>query len=86
MPRYKVVVQITLRKGILDSAGKAVLKALKSLGFDGVNDVRIGKELEIFIDANDFRHARKQVEEILKKGVVNPVMEDYTIISARKQR
>jgi len=66
--RFRIVTQ--LKSGILDNAGKATTKALASLGFDGVNNVRIGKTLEFSTD-ND--------PELVAKQFVNPVMEDYTI-------
>jgi len=66
--RYRIT--ITLKKGILDNAGTATTKALASLGFDGVNNVRIGKTME-FSTAND--------PELIAEQLVNQVMEDYTI-------
>jgi phosphoribosylformylglycinamidine synthase len=59
-----------LKKGILDNAGKATTKALSTLGFDGVNDVRIGKTIEFTTDSDP---------ELVAKKFVNQVMEDYKI-------
>ena len=60
-----------LKKGILDNAGKATTKALATLGFDGVNDVRIGKTIEFTTDNSN--------PELVAKKFVNQVMEDYKI-------
>ena len=68
MKKYLII--ITLKKGILDNAGKAVTKALASLGFNGVDSVRIGKTIHIETD--------QDIEKIAKT-LTNEVMEDYTI-------
>lgn len=61
-----------LKRGILDNAGKATTKALKTLGFDSVEDVRIGKSIYI---------TTEQDPELIAKSLVNEVMEDYIIIA-----
>jgi len=61
------------KKGILDNAGKAVTKALGLLGFDGVNDVRIGKTFTLDCDLDQV--------ELVAKQVTNEVMEDYKIVA-----
>ena len=61
------------KQGILDNAGKAVTKALGTIGFEGVNDVRIGKTYTV--DCGE-----DQVEAIAKV-VTNQVMEDYKIVA-----
>jgi len=60
---------------LLDSAGRAVNDALHTLGFDGVQDVRIGKLVEIEMADG----GREQVEEMCKKLLANPVIENYEI-------
>ena len=60
-----------LRPGILDNAGKATTRALYTLGFENVNDVKIGKTITITCDESD-------IEQIAKTQV-NEVMENYTI-------
>jgi len=60
-----------LKPGILDNAGKATTRALHSLGFDNVNDVKIGKTIKLTCDENDI--------ERIAKSQVNEVMENYTI-------
>ena len=60
-----------LKPGILDHAGKATTRALHSLGFNNVNDVKIGKTIKLTCDENDI--------ERIAKSQVNEVMENYTI-------
>ena len=75
----KAKVIITLKNGVLDPQGKAIEGALKGLGFDGVSDVRQGKEIEFQLDETDEGAARAKAEEICKKLLANPVMENYAI-------
>jgi phosphoribosylformylglycinamidine synthase PurS subunit len=69
---------VTLKKSILDPQGKTVHHALESLGMDAVSEVRIGKFIEIKINANNEIDAHKNAEEASKKLLANPVMEDYS--------
>jgi len=64
-------IRIMLKRGILDNAGKATTRALKTLGFDSVEDVRIGKSIYI---------TTEQDPELIAKSLVNEVMEDYIIL------
>jgi phosphoribosylformylglycinamidine synthase len=76
---YKAKVNITLRKSILDPKGKAAHHALQNLGMNGVQSVRIGKFIELDIDAPTKEEAYKQAEESCTKLLANEVMEDYQI-------
>ncbi len=69
---------ITLRKSILDPQGKAVRHALQSLHMRDVEEVRIGKFIEMKINSMEKGQAEKITEEACKKLLANPVMEDYT--------
>lgn len=75
---YIAKILTTLRKTILDPQGKAVEHSLKSLGYDKVIDTRIGKYIELKIDAIDRAEAEKIAGEACKKLLANPVMEDFT--------
>ena len=66
-----------MRKSILDPQGKAVEHAVASLGVKGISDVRMGKYVELKIDGNSEAEARQATEEVCKKLLANPVMEDY---------
>jgi len=69
---------ITLRKSMLDPQGKAVHHALQSLQMRDVQEVRIGKLIEMKINSTEKDQAEKVTEEACKKLLANPVMEDYT--------
>jgi len=73
----KASVKVSLKDGILDPQGKAVEQALKSLGFDSVKSVRIGKYIEIDIDDTD--NAAEDVEAMCQKLLSNPVTENFKI-------
>lgn len=75
----KVRVYITLRKGILDPQGKAVEQSLKTLGFKAVEEVRVGKYLEIDVKESSPEMASRDVEAMCKKLLANTVIEDYRL-------
>lgn len=75
----KVIVNVFLKEGVLDPQGKAAHHALDSLGFEGVNDVRIGKQIIMDIDAEDKAEAEAKVKEMSETLLANTVIEDYTI-------
>jgi phosphoribosylformylglycinamidine synthase subunit PurS len=70
-------IHVVLRPSILDPQGKAVAHAIGTLGIGGVNAVRMGKYIEVTFEGNDQEVARVATEEICKKLLANPVMEDY---------
>ena len=76
---YKATVNITLRKSILDPQGKAAYHALQNLGLNDVKDVRIGKYIEMNIDAGSKEEALKVADTACTKLLANEVMEDYQI-------
>ncbi|MBP3206945.1 MAG: phosphoribosylformylglycinamidine synthase subunit PurS [Campylobacter sp.] len=76
----KVVVNVKLKPGVLDPQGKAVKHALSSLGFKGVGDVRIGKQIVLEIDENDKEKARKIATDMCDEILANTVIEDYEIV------
>lgn len=75
---YTAKINISIRKTILDPQGKAVEHSLKSLGFDSIEDTRIGKYIELKINVKSKKEAEKISEEACRKLLANPVMEDYT--------
>ncbi len=76
---YKAKVNITLRKSILDPKGKAAHHALQNLGLKNVEDVRIGKFVEMNIEAGSKEEAQDIAETACAKLLANEVMEDYRI-------
>lgn len=76
---WEVKIETKLKDGILDPQGKAVKTGLKSLGYDNVDSVYVGKYLEIVLeDINQKSKAAKMVEEMCNKLLANPVIEDYS--------
>ena len=75
---YLAKVVVTLRKSILDPQGKAVHHALESLNMASVQDVRIGKFIEMKIGAATKEEAERVATEACMKLLANPVMEDFT--------
>lgn len=73
------VVNVFLKDGVLDPQGKAAHHALDSLGFEGVSDVRIGKQIIIQLDTQDKVKAQTEVKEMCETLLANTVIEDYTI-------
>jgi phosphoribosylformylglycinamidine synthase PurS subunit len=76
---YKAKIKITLREGILDVQGKTVERALHSIGYENMNSVRIGKYVEMDIDAHDTEEAKTKTAEACEKLIANPIIEDYFI-------
>lgn len=75
---YLAKIMVTTRKSILDPQGKAVGHALASLGMEKIVEVRIGKFIELKIDAGSVPAAEQMANEACKKLLANPVMEDYS--------
>ena len=76
----KISVIVTLKRDVLDPQGKTIKKALESMSFKNVNDVRQGKYFEIDIDEKNQKKAEEKIEEMCKKLLANLVIEDYKII------
>ena len=70
---------ISPKRGILDPAGQATLGALKSLGFDEVGEVRIGKYITLRLHGADAEEMGKRVREMCERLLANPIIEDYRI-------
>ncbi|MBI3791315.1 MAG: phosphoribosylformylglycinamidine synthase subunit PurS [Gemmatimonadetes bacterium] len=79
MTRFRVAVHIVPRRGLLDPQGKAVADALRSLGFDGVDDVHVGRHIVAEVRAADAKAAEAQVRAMCAKLLANPVTEDFEI-------
>lgn len=75
----KARVHVSLKQGVLDPQGKAIGNALKTLGFEGIGEVRQGKLIELELADADPAAARARVEEMCRQLLANPVIEDYTI-------
>jgi len=75
----KAIVNVSLKAGVLDSQGKAVHHALNSLHFEGVKDVRVGKQIVLQLDTEDKEQAMKDVTKMCEEILANTVIEDYAI-------
>ncbi len=75
----KAKIYVTLKKGVLDPQGKAIEHALGGLGFDGVDEVRQGKLIELSLSGTDRAAAESKLDEMCRKLLANTVIEDYRI-------
>ena len=75
---WSVNIFINLKKGVLDAQGAATQNALESLGFGEVKEVRIGKYINIKIEAKTQKIVSQRIEEMCKKLLANPVIEDFS--------
>ncbi len=74
---FRARIRITLRASILDPQGKAVEHAIGAMGFSGIHGVRMGKYVELQVDRPTRDEAARATEEVCRKLLANPVMEDF---------
>ena len=74
----KARIKVTLKDGVLDPQGKAIANALDGLGFEGIEDVRQGKYIEVELSESDPDKARSQVEQMCKQLLANMVIEKFS--------
>ena len=82
--RHRFEVVISLRPGLLDPQGKAVEGSLPAMGWTNVSDVRIGKHVVLTVEADSQDAARAQVEDMTRRLLSNPVIEDFAILAAEE--
>ena len=75
----KFSVTVTLKKDVLDPQGKVVQNTLVNMGMNNLQNIRQGKHFEIEVNENDQANAKKKVDEMCKKLLVNLIIEDYKI-------
>lgn len=76
---FTVQIKVMPLKDLLDPQGKAVMGGLKNLGLNGINDVRIGKNIDLQIDAATAEEAKQIGEDAAIKLLANPVMENFEV-------
>ncbi|MEW6536304.1 MAG: phosphoribosylformylglycinamidine synthase subunit PurS [Candidatus Auribacterota bacterium] len=76
---FKVTIVVTLKPSVLDPQGTTVTEALHHMGYNNVSDVRMGKFMEVSVQASSEKAAEQQAHEICKKLLVNPVIETYRL-------
>ena len=75
----KAKIYVTLKKGVLDPQGKAITTSLGHIGIGGVEDVRVGKYMEIRLHDLGTEEARRRLDEACRRLLANTVIEDYRI-------
>jgi len=73
----RVKIFVSLKNGVLDPQGKAIERSLHSLGYNEAHDVRVGKYLELEVDAASRDAAEIRIREMCDKLLANTVIEDY---------
>jgi len=76
---FSVHVDVQLRPGIADPQGSTIERSLPTLGFDGIDGVRVGKSIRFTVQAADEATARRQVEDLCERFLTNPVIEDSSV-------
>jgi phosphoribosylformylglycinamidine synthase subunit PurS len=79
MSHYAVLVEVSLRPGIADPQGATIERALPALGYQTVSGVRAGKAIRFTIEAAGVQEARAEVEELCRRFLINPVIEDAAV-------
>jgi phosphoribosylformylglycinamidine synthase len=76
---FDVHVDVQLRPGIADPQGSTIERSLPTLGFEGIDGVRVGKSIRFRIEADDEAAARSRVDDLCARFLTNPVIEDATV-------
>lgn len=74
---WYVKIEVRFKKGVLDAQGKTTHRSLLSLGFCDVKEVRVGKLIELQVEGNSRQAVDAQIQDMCKKLLVNPVIEDF---------
>ncbi|BFM39410.1 phosphoribosylformylglycinamidine synthase subunit PurS [Synechocystis sp. LKSZ1] len=75
--KYQCRIYVTLRPSVLDPAGTAVQTGLNHLGYSGIEQVRIGKYIELTLQAPDLATAEQQLDQMCDQLLANTVIENY---------
>ena len=84
--KFTALVRVMPRSGLLDPQGQAIEHALAALGFERVEEVRVGRELEIALEADSERQVRERLGAMCEKLLANPVTEDYAVDTVEARR
>jgi len=76
---FSVLAEVTLRPGIADPQGTTIERALPALGFDSIRGVRTGKAIRFSIDADEEATARETVDDLCRRFLTNPVIEEASV-------
>jgi phosphoribosylformylglycinamidine synthase subunit PurS len=76
---FSVLVETRLRPGIADPQGATIERSLPALGFDGITGMRVGKAFRFSLEASDEASATAHADEVTRRFLINPVIEDADI-------
>jgi phosphoribosylformylglycinamidine synthase PurS subunit len=79
VPLFRARVQVSLRPSVLDPAGEATRAAATRLGVEGIQRLRIGKAIEVELEAPDRAAAQQRMERLSDRLLANPVIEDWSL-------
>jgi phosphoribosylformylglycinamidine synthase len=79
MTSYRFAVNVTPKPGILDPQGRAVEGSLGHLGLTGVHEVRVGRRIEMTVDAGSETEARARVDRLASELLSNPLIEVFAV-------
>jgi phosphoribosylformylglycinamidine synthase len=77
--RFSISVEVHVKAGVADPQGATIERSLPALGFPGVSSVRVGKLIRFSVDATDEASARAEVDEMCRRFLTNPVIEDAVV-------
>jgi phosphoribosylformylglycinamidine synthase len=86
MPSFAAHIEVNHLPGIADPQGATVERALPALGYTNVSEVKIGKTIRLVIDADDEATARREVDDMCRRLLANPVIESYEIVLSQLER
>ena len=82
---YKVTINVTLKRDVLDPQGKAISEAADSLGIKNILDIKQGKYFEVLLkNISDKNNAKQIAKNLSEKLLCNQVIENYTIVTVKK--
>ncbi|HEX9693730.1 MAG TPA: phosphoribosylformylglycinamidine synthase subunit PurS [Actinomycetota bacterium] len=82
--KYQFQVVVSLKPGLLDPQGKAIEGSLPAMGWANASNVRVGKYVELVVDAETEAAAVSQVDEMARRLLSNPVIESYRIVASAR--
>ncbi len=74
---FEAEIYVSLKKTVVDPQGLAIKHALESLGYKGLQELRMGKLITIKLEAKDKQEIEKQIRGMCQKLLANPIIEDY---------
>ena len=80
MTKFKAIIRVKRKPGVLDPQGKTILESLKRLEYENIESVFVGKAFFIDIKSQDEEAAKKALSEIALKVLSNPIIEEFEII------